>query len=110
MRVQVGSSTTAPAAWVQPVLQILTCTGIPFFAGRGVARRSAGRELAAACAMVALLVALYVAALCLSAMQIRRIGVPWPGMQHPLTVFAMTCSEGLFAMAGAVLFRRRARL
>jgi hypothetical protein len=107
IRVQVNSYTTGPAPWVQPMMQVLMCTGIPFLVGWEVARRSASRELTAAFGVAALFVAGYGVSLCLSAMQVRRIGVPWPGMEHPLIALAMCCAEGLSVVAGAILFRRR---
>jgi len=63
------------------------------------------RELAAAFAVTAMFAAFYVVSQCLSAMQVRRMGIPWPGMEH---AFAVSFAEALSVMAGATLFRRRA--
>jgi hypothetical protein len=108
IRVDANSHTTAPAPWVQPMMLILMCTGIPFLIGWEVARRSASREVTTAFGAAVLFVAVNVVTLCLSAMQMRRIGVLWPGMERPLPAFAMSCAQGLSVISGAVLFRNRA--
>ena len=58
----------------------------PLLVGWEVARRSAGREMAAAFAVVALFAAFYVVSLYLSAIQVRQIGMPWPGMEHAFAI------------------------
>lgn len=91
--------------WEPSLALVLVVIAAPLLAGWEVARRSAGRDLPAAFAVAAMLAAFYVASLYLSAMQeVRRIGIPWPGMQYAFTVFWV---KALCVIAGAILFRRR---
>ncbi|MGA3098453.1 MAG: hypothetical protein ABSF25_18520 [Bryobacteraceae bacterium] len=90
--------------WEIPFLTVLGCAVPPFLAGRAVACRSNGRELPAAFAVLTLKAALYAVELRLSAMQVRRIGQPYPGIEH---AFAVVCVESLFVVAGATVYRLR---
>jgi hypothetical protein len=90
--------------WEHPLILVLVVIAAPLLAGWEVARRSAGRDLPAAFAVAALLAAFHVVSLYLSAMQVRRIGIPWPGMENAFTMF---CVRALCVIAGAILFRCR---
>ena len=90
--------------WGYPVVEVVACTAIPFLVGWKVARWSDGREMAAALAVVVLFAASYVVSINLSALQVRQIGKPWPGMEPAL---AATCARAMFVVAGAMLFRQR---
>ena len=90
--------------WELPFLTVLGYAVPSFLVGRSVARRSNGRELPAAFAVLTLKAVLYVLELQLSAMQVRRIGQPYPGIEH---AFAVLCIESLFVVAGATVYRFR---
>jgi hypothetical protein len=85
------------ASWEKPLLSVLACTAAPLLAGWKVARRSGGRDLPAAFAVVALHSAFYVEDL-------------WRGATFGImTGFPMWfCVHAMFLIAGAILFRRRA--
>jgi hypothetical protein len=91
-------------AWEPFYGLVVVCFAAPLLAGWELGRRADGRELSAALAVATLFAALYVLSLYLSAMQVRRIGRPWPGMEHAL---AVNCAQALSVIAGAILFRRR---
>jgi hypothetical protein len=74
------------------------------WAGWGVAKSSKGRELAAAFSVTITVAAFYALAEYLSALQLRRIGQPYPGREY---AFAQDCLEVFFVILGAVLFRSR---
>lgn len=91
---------SAPAPWGLGLVVVAMATAVPTLVGWEVARRSAGRELAAA---------LSAAALCVTFDVVDAFAAhPWPGMRGPLTEAAWVCSQALFLIAGAILFRRRA--
>ena len=83
--------------WEEPLVMVLMWTAGPLVAGWAVARRSNGRELPAAFAVVVLMAVLYVS-------ELYRMGVPYPSMQHAFTEY---CARALFFTAGAILYRRR---
>jgi lysylphosphatidylglycerol synthetase-like protein (DUF2156 family) len=88
---------TSTASWEKPLLSVLACTAAPLLAGWKVARRSGGRDLPAAFAVVALHSAFYVPDLWLGAgFGIMRVFPTW------------FCLHSLFVIAGALLYRRRA--
>ena len=85
------------ASWEKPLLLVLACTAAPLLAGWKVARRSGGRDLPAAFAVVALHSALYATDLWRGA----TVGI----MSRFPTWF---CVHATFLIAGAILYRRRA--
>jgi hypothetical protein len=95
--------TVAPG-WVHPIAFVLLYTAVPCLVGWIVARSSDGREMAATFAVVALFAAFYVLALYGSSIQLRRMGRPYPFMEH---AFAVDSVRALSMLAGAILFRRR---
>ena len=84
------------ASWEKPLLLVLACTAAPLLAGWKVARRSGGRDLPAAFAVVALHSALYVTDLWRGA----TVGI----MSRFPTWF---CVHATFLIAGAILYRCR---
>jgi hypothetical protein len=101
-----GGSVISVPPWGYSILTIAICTAVPFLVGWKVARRSDGRELAAAFALVALFAVFQLLVHYLSAMQVGRIGRPWPGIENAFSVF---CARVPCVIAGAMLFRCRAR-
>jgi hypothetical protein len=93
-----------PPPWALPVILVVVSTACPLLVGWKLGRRSDGRELPAAFAVAALFVTVYVV-FNVAAMQLRRTGHPWPTtIENPFTEF---CAKPVFAVAGAILFRRR---
>jgi hypothetical protein len=84
-----------PPSWEFPIISSLICAAGAFLAGRGVADRSAGRELPAAFAVVALLAACYL-------LELRVQRYPGVGLR-----FAVLCTQALFVMVGATVYRLR---
>jgi hypothetical protein len=86
-----GSDIEVPSHWALSAAFVLVTTLFPFLVGGEVARRSNGREIAAAVSMVILSAAIYTAS----------------GMEH---AFASFSGQALCLLAGAVRFRWRAWL
>lgn len=100
--VQIAPNVTALPAWI---LQTMLTLGpvVPFLAGWMVANRSDNRELAAAAANIFRAVMLHGAALYLSALQVKRIGKPWPNVDSTHDLWL----GGLLLLAGALMSRYR---
>jgi hypothetical protein len=69
---------SAPSPWLGLLETAAMCSFIPFGVGRQIARWSPGRELASAMAMTALRLCIFGVSSYLSALQMRKIGKPFP--------------------------------
>ena len=86
--------------WEPTVLTVLFVAVCPFLMGTEIARRSKGRDVAAAAATVAACTVMHLVATVLSARQQQSMGRPWPGREYA-TLFLAIESAALFAGAAA---------
>ena len=77
---------------------------VSFLTGWKVAEFSEGRELAAGCSVAFVFAGIYTFAGWASAMQMHRIGRPWPGREH---AFAIDCCQLFCVFVAAILFRSK---
>jgi len=98
-----SASTISFPAWGYLLLAIAAETIVPFYIGWRTARRCENRELASAMCMIALIFCLHALLNWLSALQVQRIGIPYPGREYALLG---SISESLFVLAGAIGYRK----
>jgi hypothetical protein len=101
---QPGGGMSMPSPWALSIASVVACTAVPFLVGWEVARRSDGRELATALAVVALFAAPFALTMYFWAKGLPGTGPPWLILEHEVTAI---CPHALFVIAGAILFRRR---
>jgi hypothetical protein len=99
-----GVYMSMPSPLALSIASVVACTAVPFLVGWEVARRSDGRELATALAMVAVFGALFALSLYNWAKGLPGTGPPGLILEHEVTA---VCSHALSVIAGAILFRRR---
>jgi hypothetical protein len=96
---------TLPPHWAYKAIDIGAGVIIaPFLISRMVARSSAGRELSSAFALNLQSAVIHLVPVYLSALQMRRMGQPWPGIE---SWFIVLCARPFFVIAGAIFYRRR---
>ncbi len=98
-----GVAVSAPSPWAAPLLIGAMCSLVPFVVGGQNARQPPQRELASATAGIVMRVSFCLLSLCLSALQMRKIGHPFP-TEDPRIIVAASFSM----LLGAALQRRRA--
>jgi hypothetical protein len=90
--------------WGLIALRVVTVTAVPLAAGWDVASRSKNREVASGVATTIVLALFTLTWTFLSAMQVRRIGQPIPGIDSAVPSLLIS---SLFVIIGSALFRFR---